>query len=227
MQRLQGRWHRRLEVEAKECEHAERRERLDGALADLGSRSVPNELVTPVSRPAPLLAPLPPAQKDPQAESRVLSRGDMPTQPNSSTTGTGDIIYDPSRQRDSASPEERAIVPNHLTGDRVEELLEEFLAIKAVIKAEAEKIWNGCSNLHQMISVATDDEKRRLLSGQYDKWRDQLAGLQEILIVDRLATSTTIFALFKNLGWEEKYCLSWQSSSFGSAHAPAYQCRGA
>ena len=38
-----------------------------------------------------------------------------------------------------------------------------------------------------------------------------------------IAAFTTIFALFKNLGWEEKYCLSWQSSSSGSAHAPAYQ----
>ena len=38
-----------------------------------------------------------------------------------------------------------------------------------------------------------------------------------------IAAFTTIFALFKNLGWEEKYCLSWQSSSSQSAHAPAYQ----
>ena len=42
-----------------------------------------------------------------------------------------------------------------------------------------------------------------------------------------IAAFATIFALFKNLGWEEKYCLSWQSSSSQSAHAPAYQRRGA
>ena len=38
-----------------------------------------------------------------------------------------------SHQWDFASPEERACVPKHLTGGRIEQFLEEFLAIKVVI----------------------------------------------------------------------------------------------
>jgi hypothetical protein len=91
-----------------------------------------------------------------------------------------------SHQWDFASPEERAIVPNHLTGGRVEQFLEEFLAIKALIKAEAEQIWNSCSDAHQTISDAPNDEKKRVFSEQFDRWRDQLIELQEMLIVDRL-----------------------------------------
>jgi hypothetical protein len=36
MQRLQGRWHRRLEIEAKECEHAERKARLERQMVQSG-----------------------------------------------------------------------------------------------------------------------------------------------------------------------------------------------
>lgn len=103
-----------------------------------------------------------------------------------------------SHQWDFASPEERTLVPKHLTGSRVEQFLEEFLAIKALIKAEAEKIWNSCSNAHQMISVAANDEKRRLFSEQFDRWRDQLIGLQEILIVDRLRPLVAKYQILAN-----------------------------
>jgi len=48
-------------------------------------------------------------------------------------------------------------------------------------------------------------------------------GLIRSFCARSIAAFTTILALFKNLGCEEKYCLSWQSSSSGSAHAPAYQ----
>ena len=36
-------------------------------------------------------------------------------------------------------------------------------------------------------------------------------GLIRSFCARRIAAFTTIFALFKNLGWEEKYCLSWQT----------------
>jgi hypothetical protein len=103
-----------------------------------------------------------------------------------------------SHQWDFASLEERALVPNHLTGSRVEQFLEEFLAIKALIKAEAEQIWNSCSNAHQMISVAPNDEKPRVFSEQFDRWRDQLIGLQEMLIVDRLLPLVAKYQILAN-----------------------------
>jgi hypothetical protein len=115
-----------------------------------------------------------------------------------------------SHQWDFASPEERALVPNHLTGSRVEQFLEEFLAIKALIKAEAEQIWNGCSNVHQMISVAPNDEKPRVFSEQFDRWRDQLIGLQEMLIAQSrnfTEGSSSLFSRFYNearRGYAEK-----------------------
>jgi hypothetical protein len=91
-----------------------------------------------------------------------------------------------SHQWDFASPEERVLVPNHLTGGRAEQFLEEFLAIKAVIKGEAEKIWNSCSNAHEVISVAANEDKLRVFTEQFDRWRDQLIALQAALIVDHL-----------------------------------------
>jgi len=109
-----------------------------------------------------------------------------------------------SHQWDFAGPEERALVPNHLTGSMAEQFLEEFLAIKALIKAEAEKIWNGCSNVHQMISVAANDEKRRVFSEQYERRRDQLIGLQETLIVDRLLPLVAKYQIVAN---EQKWLL--------------------
>jgi hypothetical protein len=103
-----------------------------------------------------------------------------------------------------ASPEERALVPNHLTGSAVEQFLEELLATKALIKTEAEKIWNGCSNAHRMISVAANDEKRRVFSEQYERWRDQLIELQETLIVGRLLPLVVKYQIFAN---EQKWLL--------------------
>jgi hypothetical protein len=92
-----------------------------------------------------------------------------------------------SHQWDFASQEERALVPNHLTGSRIEQFLEEFLAIKAVIKGEAEKIWNDCANAaHQAISIPGNDDKIRLFGEQVDRWGNQLIGLQETLMIDRL-----------------------------------------
>jgi hypothetical protein len=85
-----------------------------------------------------------------------------------------------------ANSEERAIVPKQLTGDRVEQFLKEFLAIKALTKAEAERIWNGCFKVHQMISVAASYDKRQVFLEQFEIWRDQLIKLQETIIVDRL-----------------------------------------
>ena len=68
-----------------------------------------------------------------------------------------------SHQWDFASPEERALVPKDLTGGRIERFLEEFLAIKVVIKGEAEKIWKGSANAYQATSIA-DNEKNRVFS---------------------------------------------------------------
>ena len=104
----------------------------------------------------------------------------------------------------AACPEERALVPNHLTGSAVEQFLEELHATKALIKAEAEKIWNGCSNAHRMISVAANDEKRRVFSEQSERWRDQLIELQETLIVGRLLPLVAKYQIFGN---EQKWLL--------------------
>jgi hypothetical protein len=69
-----------------------------------------------------------------------------------------------SHQWDFAIPEERALVPKHLTGGRIERFLEEFLAIKVVIKGEAEKIWNGCANAYQATSIAGNEDKARVFA---------------------------------------------------------------
>jgi hypothetical protein len=92
-----------------------------------------------------------------------------------------------SHQWEFASQEERALVPTHLTGGRIEQFLEEFLAIKAVIKGESARIWNDSANgAHQAISITGNEDKIRLFGEQVDLWRDQLIGLQENLIIDRL-----------------------------------------
>jgi hypothetical protein len=127
-----------------------------------------------------------------------------------------------------ASPEERALVPNHLTGSAVEQFLEELLATKALIKAEAEKIWNGCSNAHRMISVAANDEKRRVFSEQYERWRDQLIELQETLIVGRLLPLVAKYQIFAN---EQKWLLQachevWRPVSAGYLDWLTFAVRG-
>ncbi|HEY6768248.1 MAG TPA: hypothetical protein VI386_26125 [Candidatus Sulfotelmatobacter sp.] len=76
--------------------------------------------------------------------------------------------------------------------------MEKFLAIKALTKAEAEKIWNGCFNVHQMISVAASDEKRQVFLEQFKIWRDQLIELQETLIVDRLLPLAIEYPIIEN-----------------------------
>lgn len=91
-----------------------------------------------------------------------------------------------SHQWDFAGPEERALVPKHLTGGRIERFLEEFLAIKVVIKGEAEKIWKSGANAYQATSIADNEDKPRVFAEQVDRLRDRLIGLQETLIIDRL-----------------------------------------
>jgi hypothetical protein len=103
-----------------------------------------------------------------------------------------------SHQWGFANLEERAVVPRHLTGGRVEQFLEKFLAIKALTKSEAEKIWNGCFKVHQMISVAANDEKRQVFLEQFEIWRDQLIELQETLIVDRLLPLVIEYQIIEN-----------------------------
>jgi hypothetical protein len=88
MQQLQGRWHRRIEIEAKECEHAERRER-DNARAVLRRLPVPpNERVTPIlpSAREPVSQPSLPEQKGSNTEPQAVTASDMITK--SSTAGT-------------------------------------------------------------------------------------------------------------------------------------------
>jgi hypothetical protein len=65
-------------------------------------------------------------------------------------------------------------------------------------KAEAKKIWNGCFNVHQMISVAANDEKRQVFLEQFKIWRDQLIELQETLIVDRLLPLAIEYQIIEN-----------------------------
>jgi len=102
-------------------------------------------------------------------------------------------------QWDVASREERAVVPKHLTGGKIEQFLEEYLAIKAVIKGEAEKIWNGCANAaHQAIGIAGNEDKRHVFAEQVDRWRDQLIGLQETLIIDRLLPLVAKYQISSN-----------------------------
>ena len=85
-----------------------------------------------------------------------------------------------SHQWDFATLEERAIVPNPLTGGRIERFLEEFLAIKAVIKGEAEKIWNDCANAaHQAIRIPGNQDKTRSFEEAVDRWRDQLVDFRK------------------------------------------------
>jgi len=103
-----------------------------------------------------------------------------------------------SHQWDFANPEARALVPNHLSGGRAEQFLEEFLAIKAVVKGEAEQIWNGCSNAHQVIDVAANEDKLRVFTEQFDRWRDQLIALQAVLIVDHLMPLLTKYQISSN-----------------------------
>ena len=186
MGRVGGRWRRQLEIEARECEQAEQRARLDSARSVLESPPAGSiELAATVRPPAEPTSPsLSPAQEGPLAEPQGASGIDMSTH--------------------LASSEERALIPNHLSGSKVEQFLEEFLAVKTLIKAEAEKIWNGCSKVHRMISVAANDEKRRVFSEQYDKWRDQLIELQEILIVGRLLPIIAKYQIFAN---EQKWLL--------------------
>jgi len=122
-----------------------------------------------------------------------------------------------SHQWDFARPEERALVPQHLTGGRIEQFLEEFLAIKAVIKGEAEKIWNGCANAYQAISVAVDEDKPRAFAEQVDLWRDQLIGLQETLIIDRLLPLVAGYQISSNeQNWLFQAChQAWRPVSDG------------
>ncbi len=127
-----------------------------------------------------------------------------------------------------ASPEERSLVPNHLSDSAVEQFLKELLATKALIKAEAEKIWNGCSNAHRMISVAANDEKRRVFSEQYEKWRDQLIELQETLIIDRLLPLVAKYEIFSN---EQKWLLQachevWRPVTAGYLDWVTFAVRG-
>lgn len=103
-----------------------------------------------------------------------------------------------SHQWDFASPEERALVPKHLTGGRIEQFLEEFLAIKVVIKGEAEKIWNSCTNAYQATRIASNKDKPRVFAEQVDRWRDQLIGLQETLIMDRLLPLVAKYQILSN-----------------------------
>lgn len=103
-----------------------------------------------------------------------------------------------SHQWDFANPEARALVPNHLSGGRAEQFLEEFLAIKTVVKGEAEQIWNGCSNAHQVIDVAANEDKLRVFTEQFDRWRDQLIALQAVLIVDHLMPLLTKYQISSN-----------------------------
>jgi len=197
MLRLEGRWRRRIEIEAKELEHAERREPLSALENELGTPARP-------SAPERVLPSLSPAQQGPEAKPQGVGGVDTRTQPRSTETGTWGDIYQCSHQWDFTSSEERGLVPNHLTGSRAVQFLEEFLAIKALINAEAQRIWNGCSKVHEMISVAANDEKRRVFSEQYDRWRDQLIGLQEMLIVDRLLPLLAKYQIFVD---EQKWLL--------------------
>jgi helix-turn-helix protein len=67
MQRLEGRWHRRLEAEAKECDHAERRERLR-AQAQAANLSATTKDVPEVSGNAPSTQNQLSAPKSPKSE---------------------------------------------------------------------------------------------------------------------------------------------------------------
>jgi len=122
-----------------------------------------------------------------------------------------------SHQWDFASPNERALVPKHLTGGRIEQFLEEFLAIKVVIKGAAEMIWNGCANAHQAISMAGNEDKPRVFAEQVDLWRDRLIGLQEALIIDRLLPLITKYRISSNEQiWLFQACHeSWRPVSDG------------
>jgi methylaspartate ammonia-lyase len=89
-------------------------------------------------------------------------------------------------------------MPKHLAGSREEQFLEQLIAIKAQIKSEAEKIWNGCFKVHQMIAVASDDDKRRVFSEQFEIWRNRLIKLQEKLIGDRLLPLVVEYGIAEN-----------------------------
>src|ERR1700690_570753 len=203
------------EAHAVDAEFEERRaqERHGGGSGASGETGPPHDVVaehenSPTSHPkqrAP--EPVPPVGEKNRLRTRTSSI-EMTTCPRCESTCVVHLMESIGfnqwkcnqclHQWNFASAEERAVVPQHLTGSRIEQFLEDLLAIKAVTRAEAEKIWNGCFNVHQMISVAADDEKRRMFSEQYEKWRNQLIGLQEILIADHLTQLVARYQVFAN-----------------------------
>jgi hypothetical protein len=96
-------------------------------------------------------------------------------------------------------------VPSHLLGGRVEEFLEEFIAIKVLIKTEAGKIWHGCAKAYRRISTADASEKRRVFSEQFETWRNQLIKLQESLIAFHLLPLVSKYQISSS---EQKWLLA-------------------
>jgi hypothetical protein len=133
-----------------------------------------------------------------------------------------------SHQWGFASPNERALMPKHLAGSREEQFLEQLIAIKAQIKSEAEKIWNGCFKVHQMIAVASDDDKRRVFSEQFEIWRNRLIKLQEKLIGDRLLPLVVEYGIAENEQmWLLKACQeAWNPVAAGYLDWLTFVVRG-
>jgi hypothetical protein len=122
-----------------------------------------------------------------------------------------------SHQWDFASQEERALVPRHLKGSRIEQFLEEFLAIKVVTRGQAEKVSNCCDNAYQATSSAGNEDKTRVFAEQVDQWHDQLIRLQETLIIDRLLPLVAEYQIPSNEQvWLFQACHEvWNSVSAG------------
>jgi hypothetical protein len=133
-----------------------------------------------------------------------------------------------SHQWDFASPEERALVPRHLKGSRIEQFLEEFLAIKVVTRGQAEKIWNCCANAYQATSCAGNEDKPRVFAEQVDQWRDQLIRLQETLIIDRLLPLVAEYQMSSNEQvWLFQACHeAWSLVMAGFVHWFTFALRG-
>jgi hypothetical protein len=89
-------------------------------------------------------------------------------------------------QWDFATNEERALVPDHLIGGKIEQFLEEFLAIKTMVKGESEQLWAGCLKAYELINATSLEDRARVFCEQVERWRDRLRELQEVLILDRL-----------------------------------------
>jgi hypothetical protein len=133
-----------------------------------------------------------------------------------------------SHQWNFASPEERDLVPKHLKGGKIEQFLEELLAIKVVTRGDAKRIWNCCTNAYQATSIAGNEDKPRVFADQVDQWCNRLIQLQDTLIIGRLGPLVAEYQIPANEQiWLFKACHeAWSSVTAGFLDWFSFALRG-